>query len=85
MKYIINYGYGIATLYTPYENWEERFCKLANQCFGIRKSICCAELISKSEETYPYPLDGEYERLEHSGDVIVWNAAGEKIKSEWDF
>ena len=85
MKYVINYGCGRATLYTPHENWEERFMELASQCFGIRKSIMCTELISESKEFYPHPLDGEYERLEHNGDVIVWNADGEKIKSEWDF
>lgn len=84
-KYKIDYGFGIAVLYTPHENWEDRFMELAGQCFGIRKSIAYAKLISKSNESYPCPLNGEYERLEHSGDIIVWNSAGEKIKDEWDF
>ena len=85
MKYKINYGFGIATLYTPSENWSERFYKLAGQCFGIRKSIMFAHLISSSEDKPNNMLDEEYERLEHNGDIIVWNKNGEKIKSEWDF
>ena len=85
MKYKIDYGFGIAPLYTPSENWDERFYKLAGQCFGIRKSIMFADLISSNEDKPNNMLDGEYERLEHNGDVIVWNKNGEKIKSEWDF
>ena len=85
MKYKIDYGFGVATLYTPSQDWENRFYELANQCFGIRKSIMYANLISSSEEKPKNMLDGEYERLEHSGDVIVWNENGEKIKSEFDF
>ena len=37
MKYKIDYQYGVANLYTPSEDWEDRFYELANQCFGIRK------------------------------------------------
>ena len=85
MRYKIDYGSGVATLYTPSEDWEERFFELASQCFGIRKSIMCTKLISAINCKYPNELDGEYERLEHNGDVIVWNQSGEKIKSEWDF
>ena len=83
-KYTINYGFGIALLYTPSEDWESRLYCLANQCFGIRKSIYNPHLI-KRENAWPEDMiDGEYERIEHDGDVIVWNDAGEKIKSEWD-
>ena len=39
MRYLIDYEYGADNLYTPHEDWEERFYHLANQCFGIRKSI----------------------------------------------
>jgi hypothetical protein len=85
MKYKIDYGFGVATLYTPSQDWENRFYELANQCFGIRKSIMYAQLISSIEAKPENTLDGEYERLEHSGDVIVWNESGEKIKSEFDF
>ena len=85
MKYLIDYEYGIAELYTPHEDWERRFQHLSDQCFGIRKSVGEVRLIEKTDEKYPYPLQGEYERLHHNGDVIVWNKDGEKIKSEWDF
>lgn len=83
-KYIIDYEWGIAHLYTASENWETRFCELAGQCFGIRKSIGELELIRIEEDDITELLDNEYERLEHHGDVIVWNEQGEKIKSEWD-
>lgn len=85
MKYEINYGMGKAVLYTPNKDWDDRFGFLANQCFGIRKSIMCSELISSSDIEPQQKLEGEYERLEHSGDVIVWDKDGNKIKSEFDF
>jgi hypothetical protein len=84
MKYKINYGFGVAILYTPNEDWKSRFYNLSDQCFGIRKNVTTAELISQSDEQPKYLIQGEYERLEHDGDIIVWNEAGEKIKSEWD-
>ena len=85
MKYVIDYEYGIAKLYTSSEDWEDRFYTLADQCFGIRKSIGEVELI-KTEDVEPLgKIEGEYERLVHSGDLIIWNKEGEKIKSEWDF
>jgi len=84
MKYLIDYEYGISKLYTPNEDWEERFYELANQCFGIRKSIGEVRLISKEDEKPLGVLDGEHERLEHNGDVIIWDKKGEKIESEWD-
>lgn len=84
MKYTIDYGFGTAQLYTPSEDWEDRFYELANQCFGIRKSILHAKLALKKDIQPENPLENEYERLEHSGDVIVWNKNGEKIKSEFD-
>ena len=84
MKYTINYEFGKAVLYTPSEDWEDRFYTLANQCFGIRKSIGKVKLMLKKEIKPIYTIDGEYERLEHNGDVIIWNEQGEKINSEWD-
>lgn len=84
MRYKIDYEYGIAYLYTPEEDWESRFYELASQCFGIRKSIGEVELINKDNEQPKYLLADECERLEHNGDVIVWDKQGEKIKSEWD-
>ena len=83
-KYTIDYGFGTATLYTPSSDWEGRFYELANQCFGIRKSIMWAHLVRSEDAEPKYKVVGEYERLEHNGDLIVWNEAGEKIKSEWD-
>lgn len=84
-KYTINYGFGYATLYTPSPDWKGRFYSLAEQCFGIRKSIAFANLCKAEKAEPKWKLVGEYERLEHNGDVIVWDEAGEKIKSEWDF
>lgn len=84
MKYIIDYEHGIAELYTPSENWEERFYDLAGQCFGIRKSIGKVGL-NKQEEIEPkWKVVDEYERLEHNGDSIIWDKDGNKIKTEWD-
>ena len=84
MKYKIDYEYGVANLYTPKENWEDRFYELANQCFGIRKSIGEVELVETTDEEPNYKVVGEFERLEHSGDIIIWDENGEKIKGEWD-
>ena len=83
-KYTIDYGFSTATLYTPSSDWEGRFYELANQCFGIRKSIMWAHLVRSEDAEPKYKIVGEYERLEHDGDLIVWDEAGEKIKSEWD-
>ena len=85
MLYTIDYGFGVARLYTPSEHWRARFDELADQCFGIRKSIMYAVLIHKEVKEPRNPLPGEYERLEHHDDVTVWNENGEKIKSEWDW
>lgn len=84
MKYCINYGYGKAELYTPYRDWYSRFMELANQCYGIRKGIGLVQLMAKTMEKPQDPIPSEFERLEHNGDVIIWNKDGEKIKSEWD-
>lgn len=84
MKYVIDYEYGKAVLYTPSEDWKNRFYDLAEQCFGIRKSIGKVALISASQEESQNSLKNECERLEHHGDLIVWDKDGNKIKSEWD-
>lgn len=83
-RYEIDYQYGKAVLFTPSEDWESRFVHLAKQCFGIRKSIGNIKLISERQGGPTIMLENEYERLCHNGDVIVWNEAGEKIKTEWD-
>lgn len=84
MKYEIDYEYGKAELYTPSDDWENRFYKLASQCFGIRKSIGKVKLINKEDAKPKYEIVGEHERLEHNGDLIVWGKDGNKIKSEFD-
>lgn len=85
-KYIIDYGFGAATLYTPGDP-EERFYTLANTCFGIRKSIACCNIIAAAEKTPPAPA---YERLEFNGDVYIWREDGARKMlapypdEEWD-
>ena len=81
-EFKIDYQFGIATLYTPIEDWEERFYELAYQCFGIRKSIGDVKLLSRKRSSMPLDYGG-YERLEHNGDIIVWDEHGNKIKDEW--
>lgn len=89
-RYVIDYGFGIARFYTPYEP-ELRFYTLAGTCFGIRKSII--RFVIKSVEEVDIP---DFERLEfgfssfNSGDVYVWNEKGERkmlspiLEEEWD-
>jgi hypothetical protein len=94
MKYKIDYDYehGHATLYTsatPPAEAIERFYHLANQCFGIRKSIGEVQVIS-TELHNGIPAEWKkrfrsgVELLTHHGDVAIWNAKGRKIKSEFD-
>ena len=86
MKYTIDYGFGEATLYTPYDA-KERFYALANTCFGIRKSIMHC-VILKAEDI---PCE-DFERLEFNGDVYVWREDGARkmvaplwaADKEWD-
>lgn len=70
MKYEIDYGYGIATLYTPYPP-EERFMTLGETCFGLRKSIMCCKVLSQED----VPCE-DFERLEFNGDVYIWREDG---------
>jgi hypothetical protein len=90
MHAVIDYGYGIAHLWGDFteETVKRAFYHHANQCFGIRKSIMGFTLDSIEEAALPDPwakLDGAATVLKHSGgDTIVWNADGDKIKSEWD-
>lgn len=90
MKYTIDYEYGTAILYTPAkpENALERFYHLANQCFGIRKSVGDTKIVA-SEPFEGLPEEWKrfrtgVELLTHHGDVAIWNAKGKKIKSEFD-
>lgn len=84
IKYKIDYGVGIAYLYTPYEP-KERFYTLANTCFGIRKCIMCCLVLSEEKVECE-----DFERLEFSGDVYVWNEDGARkmlkpfTDEDWD-
>ena len=84
MKYTIDYGFGKAYLYTPF-NAEERFYTLANTCFGIRKCIAKCEILKIEDVETEY-----FERLEFNGDVYVWNEYGQRkmiepyLDEEWE-
>ncbi len=79
MKYTIDYGFGTAYLYTPYDCPEKRFYTLADTCFGIRKCIMCCDIV-RVEET---PCE-DFERLEFYGDVYVWREDGaRKMLEPW--
>lgn len=86
MKYTIDYGFGEAILYTPYDV-KERFYALAGTCFGIRKSIMHC-VILKAEDI---PCE-DFERLEFNEDVYVWREDGARkmiaplwaADKEWD-
>ena len=89
MHAVINYGDAEADLWGSFneETVEDFFYRHANQCFGIRKSILSFALVDIEPSPLPSPWDrfeGAATVLQHSGDTIVWNAAGEKIKSEWE-
>lgn len=79
MKYTINYGFGTAVLYTPYD-CKSRFYTLANTCFGIRKNIMCCNII----KTEDIQCD-DFERLEFSGDAYVWDKDGRRkmVEPDW--
>lgn len=70
-KYEIDYGCGIAILYTPYQDVEDRFGELAGTCFGIRKSIMYVDVLSEEESNC-----ADFERLEFCGDAYVWREDG---------
>lgn len=78
-KYTIDYGFGVATLFTPFDP-KERFYTLANTCFGIRKSIVCC-IIRRVEEVECV----DFERLEFNGDVYIWDEMGRRkmIEPKW--
>lgn len=84
MKYKISYGYGFATLYTPYPP-VDRFYTLASTCFGIRKSILFCSVIKKEDIKC-----SDFERLEFNGDVYIWDKDGRRKMiepeedKEWD-
>lgn len=85
----IDYGSGVAEFWGKFDRGdaEQVFMHHTNQCFGIRKSIMGFQLLSAEAAPLPEPwakLDGAATVLKHSGDTIVWDAVGDKIKTEWD-
>jgi hypothetical protein len=90
MYAMIDYGFGIAQLWGDFtaETVERVFYEHANQCFGIRKSISRCEIKKLEEGEFPEVFGVKPRKiatvLKHSGDTIVWNAKGKKIKSEFD-
>ena len=87
---MINYGFGVAELIGDFteETAERFFMKHANQCFGIRKSIADFKILTFDGDAglneFWSKIEGAKTMLKHSGDTIVWNSKGEKIKTEWD-
>lgn len=87
MKYTIDYGAGMAILYTPFEP-KERFYTLASTCFGIRKSIMCCGIWKEEDVECE-----DFERLEFNGNVYVWDELGRRkclepedmADEEWDY
>ena len=79
MKYTIDYGFGYAVLYTPYDP-TKRFYQLANTCFGIRKSIMQCVIIKKEDVSCD-----DFERLEFNGDVYIWREDGARkmLEPKW--
>lgn len=85
----IDYGYGKAKIWGVFDadTVERFFMRHANQCFGIRKSISQFDLLVIVPEDLPDPwnkFEGAATVLKHSGDTIVWDADGTKLKTEWD-
>lgn len=89
-KYTIDYEFGVANLWTPVEEplVVPHFQSLANQCFGIRKSVGITKIISVESSEIPKPWsllkDAKYMLTHSGGDIIVWDSDGNKIKSEFD-
>ena len=86
-KYKIDYGFGIATLYTVATDVEQRFYTLAGTCFGIRKSIAYCYVMQRMPDDRE---DQSVEQLEFNGDCYVWRYDGARkmiepwADDEWD-
>lgn len=91
-RYEIDYEWGVGTLWSPVAEAEAaaRFEALGGQCFGLRKSMGPVSVLSARPAPIPEPfgsIPGAYEMIEHNAplsDTIVWDAEGNKVKSEWD-
>lgn len=83
-KYTIDYSFGKATLYTPYQYPDVRFCTLGDTCFGLRKSIMKVDILNVEEVELPESTEWN-ERLEFNGDVYIWREDGSRkmIEPDW--
>lgn len=83
-KYTIDYGFGKATLHTPYQYPDVRFCTLGSTCFGLRKSIMKVDILDVEDVELPEGTEWN-ERLEFNGDVYIWREDGSRkmIAPDW--
>lgn len=87
---LIDYGFGMAEFWGDFteDSLQREFMGCANDCFGIRKSISKFEvkkfLAEQSLPEFWSKIEGAATLLKHSGDSILFDKDGEKIKSEWD-
>lgn len=84
MKYIIDYGNGIANLYTPSENWKGCFYKMAMPNPKIRKQVIHkkVKLIGMENNNTDKIMKTEYERLECGEHITIVNKLGVRLKCE---
>lgn len=72
-RYIIDFGFGVATLYTPSKHWAERFKALGPTCYTVE--IGTLRLLSEKGGFKPTMWD-EHERIEVNGNVYIWRVDG---------
>ncbi|BAS55338.1 hypothetical protein NIES2135_53780 [Leptolyngbya boryana NIES-2135] len=96
--YEIDYEHGTAKFYTPTGNKFsaviEEFSQLANQCFGLRKSLGKIRIVRyDSDVLFPEELrdKGGTQAIVHNGDSILFDETRKskdggtfKIKDEFD-
>lgn len=79
-RYVIDYGNGVAILYTPYP-CEDRFYTLSSVVFGIWRHITAFEVLDERDA----PDCEDFERLEFGNIAHIWREDGAKkqIKPEY--
>lgn len=78
--HIIDYGHGKATFLTDLdgEDAERQFGQLANECFGIRKSMAHVHIEHTEEVSEVATV------IEHTGgDIIIFDKDGKKLRDEY--
>lgn len=85
----IDYGFGVAEFWSRATDaeLERTFMLHANQCFGIRKSVCKFHVVKVTVAELPEfwrQIPNASVLLKHNGDTILFDSDGNKIKSEWD-